>query len=61
MMAVDIGGSQFTPDTPETLFQTNIPVDPNLDQNAVSRDGQRFIMLTPIQESGVSSFNIVLN
>jgi eukaryotic-like serine/threonine-protein kinase len=51
LMAVDVsGGSSLELGVPRPLFQTPILVTPELDQYAVTGDGQRFILGSPIGE-----------
>jgi Tol biopolymer transport system component len=51
LMAVDVAtGPLFEADAPRELFQTPILVNPLIDQYAVTGDGQRFILGTPLGE-----------
>ena len=51
MMAVGVTtGASFEASAPRPLFQTPIPVNPVLTQYAVTGDGQRFILGTPLGE-----------
>jgi hypothetical protein len=51
LMAIDVSTDQsFVAGAPSPLFQTPIVVNPIIDQYAVTGDGQRFIMGTPIGE-----------
>ena len=61
MMAVELKGEQLTPSKPQPLFQTGIIVTPVQDQYAVTRDGQRFLILTSEQATGGPTLNIVVN
>jgi hypothetical protein len=49
LMAVDVKtqGRGFVPGVPTPLFKTDLDVRLNLDQYAVSRDGQRFLLSVP--------------
>ena len=53
-------GPVLEPGIPKILFSTRIPVAANLDQFAVTGDGQRFLVLESI-ESKAKPFTIVLN
>jgi len=61
MMSAEIKQEPLKADIPEKLFQTVIAVQPSIDQYAVTRDGQRFLILNPGEAVNVSSINIVLN
>jgi len=45
---------------PQTLFQTRILINPQIDQYAVTGDGQRFLLFE-VSESGARTLNVVLN
>ena len=60
LMAVDIvSGSSFEANAPRTLFQTPIAVNPVIDQYAVTGDGQRFLLGTPVGEE--EPITVILN
>jgi eukaryotic-like serine/threonine-protein kinase len=62
MMAVDIlADTNIKPETPHPLFDAKINVDPNKDQYAVARDGQRFLLLRPIMETKLIPITVILN
>ena len=51
LMAVDvITDPSFVASAPRPLFQTSILVNPVVDQYAVTGDGRRFILGTPLGE-----------
>jgi hypothetical protein len=51
LMAVDVtAGPPFEASAPRVLFQTPILVSPLIDQYAVTGDGRRFILTTPVGE-----------
>ena len=64
IMAVDIkeDATKFEPGTPELLFEARIFVPPgNATSYEVSRNGQRFLMNTPVEQSSASPLTVVLN
>jgi len=65
MMAVDVEtDSEFSAATPRPLFETGLRVTTNNDQYAVTKDGQRFLILTSIDNDGEDSapaINVVVN
>jgi dipeptidyl aminopeptidase/acylaminoacyl peptidase len=54
-----VTGSSFEAGVPRLLFQTPITVNPVIDQYAVTGDGQRFIMGTPVGEE--EPITVILN
>jgi Periplasmic component of the Tol biopolymer transport system len=64
LMAVDVKleGSLFEAGVPKVLFQTNVPSYPN-PRNVydVSADGQRFILVTPPEETSSTPITVVAN
>jgi eukaryotic-like serine/threonine-protein kinase len=62
MMAVDIkGDAKIEPGVPHMLFDTRLNVDPIRDQYAVTPDGQRFLILKPLEEPATTPITLVLN
>jgi serine/threonine protein kinase/Tol biopolymer transport system component len=62
MMAVDIRtGARIEPGIPRSLFDTQLTIDPTLDQYDVTSDGQRFLILKPLSDSVSTTITIVLN
>ena len=61
MMSVEIAEEPLRVGIPKKLFQTVLVVAPSIDQYAVTRDGQRFLILNPGEAVNISSLNIVLN
>jgi len=62
MMAVDIRGDRkIESSTPRVLFETNLSVDLNKDQYAVTPDGQRFLLLKPLAETRLTPITVILN
>jgi tricorn protease-like protein len=61
MIAVELKGETLEPGDPKTLFQSSISVDERYDQYAVTGDGEKFLLLSPLDSGDVSSINIVLN
>jgi eukaryotic-like serine/threonine-protein kinase len=62
MMAVDIrGDGKIEPGAPRELFDSGLNVDPQDDQYAVTRDGQRFLLLKPLSENASIPITVVLN
>jgi len=62
-MAVDIKAAvMLEPGNPRKLFSTTLGVstEPGLDQYAVTADGQRFLVLAPV-EATPSPITVVLN
>jgi hypothetical protein len=43
------------------LFQTGITPSPNIEQYAASADGQRFLILKPVDNKNRNSIGVVLN
>jgi serine/threonine protein kinase len=62
LMAVDIsaGLKLDCGAAPQTLFDTGLRMNPVIDQYAVTRDGQRFLVLKP-QEGAPTPLTVVLN
>jgi hypothetical protein len=46
---------------PKVLFATRVPINPTSDQFAVTRDGQRFLVIEPVDAGEANPFRIVLN
>jgi hypothetical protein len=61
MMSVEIKGPPFEPGVPKSLFQTGIAVTPTTDRYAVTADGQRFLIVTPVQSGVESAITVVLD
>jgi eukaryotic-like serine/threonine-protein kinase len=62
MMAVDIREDpKIESSSPRILFDTNLSIDPNKDQYAVSPDGQRFLLLKPLAETRLTPITVILN
>jgi eukaryotic-like serine/threonine-protein kinase len=62
MIAVDIRvGAGIETGAPHVLFDTGLSVGPNLDQYAVSPDGNRFLLLLPAEESATTPITVVIN
>jgi len=63
LMAVTMAGSaRLEPGIPQRLFQTPIASPGlNIDQYDVSADGQRFVVLTPSQDSRQTPITVVVN
>jgi hypothetical protein len=62
IMAVDTQlGTAVTAGSPRPLFQTGISVSPLVDQYAVTRDGQRFIIMKPIANTAPTGLTVVVN
>ena len=62
LMSVELRGQSFTPSVPQTLFQTNLNVNPGLDQYAATRDGKRFLMVAnPLKAEKATKIAFVLN
>jgi serine/threonine protein kinase len=65
IMAVEIkeDGPNFAAGSPRLLLETRAaaPVFPGASSYAVTRDGQRFLLITPIEESSPSPITLVLN
>jgi hypothetical protein len=61
MIAVGLKGETLEPGDPKTLFQSSISIDERYDQYAVTGDGEKFLLLSPLDSGDVSSINIVLN
>jgi Tol biopolymer transport system component len=60
MMAVPItAGATLVPGIPKSLFQTGITVNPTIDQFAVTGDGQRFLLVLPLESA--PPISVVLN
>ena len=62
MTAVDVkaGATEIETGPPRTLFQTRVRVSPTFDQYRVTGDGQKFLILDPVDE-GPQEFTVVLN
>jgi serine/threonine protein kinase len=64
LMAVEVkaGGSTFEAGVPKVLFQTHVISYPN-PRNAydVSADGQRFLIITPLEEATTTPITVVAN
>jgi hypothetical protein len=59
---VDIGGGdKIQSGIPRVLFDTELPVNPTLDQYAVTADGQRFLLQMPVPEAASTPITVVLN
>jgi eukaryotic-like serine/threonine-protein kinase len=64
LMAVDVneGDSTITFGSPKPLFETRaVPAAPGSSLYAPSRDGQRFLLITPVEESSPSPLTVVVN
>jgi Tol biopolymer transport system component len=61
IMAVELKGESLTPGVPKTLFQTNLTVTPEIDQYAVTRNGESFLIVNPLKTGKTSSIGVVLN
>jgi hypothetical protein len=64
MMAADVKleGSTFEGSVPKALFQTEIISYPNPRNGyEVSADGQRFVIITPLQENTSTPITVVAN
>jgi Tol biopolymer transport system component len=62
MMAVPIqAGAVLVPGSPTSLFQTGISPSPGLDQYAVTADGQRFLVITPLPGEAASPITVIQN
>ena len=62
MMAVEIKeGERLEPGDPVRLFHTGIAAWPDIDQYAVTADGQRFLILRPPRATAASPITVVLN
>jgi eukaryotic-like serine/threonine-protein kinase len=62
MMAVDTQlGTAVTATSPRRLFQTGISVSTLVDQYAVTRDGQRFILMKPVTNTAATRLMVVVN
>jgi Tol biopolymer transport system component/tRNA A-37 threonylcarbamoyl transferase component Bud32 len=61
LMAVDIqvSGDRLEPGLPQVLFDAGV-FSPWSDEYGVSRDGQRFVVITPVKEAGWS-LQVILN
>ncbi len=53
-------GPPLKTSSPQPLFQTRILVNPQINQYAVTGDGQRFLLFE-VPESGARTLNVVLN
>jgi hypothetical protein len=62
-MAVEVkAGTTFQPGLPRALFQTRvIGLWDELNHYAVSKDGQRFLVNTVVEESTSNPLTVVLN
>ncbi len=61
LMSVDVmGAPNVETSTPRVLFQTTVEVDPRLNPYEVSGDGNRFLIVEPV-ETGSRSVTVVLN
>ena len=62
MMSVDVPAG-VSPDlgTPRPLFKTRLNPVGNVDQYAVTQDGQRFVVLEPLADAPLESLTIVTN
>ena len=64
LMAADVRleGSTFEAGAPKALFQTQLISYPNpRNSYAVSADGQRFVIITPLQENTATPITVVTN
>jgi hypothetical protein len=62
MMAVAMKeGQRLEPGHPARLFHTGISAGPDIDQYAVTADGQRFLILKPSRATDAAPVTIVLN
>jgi hypothetical protein len=63
MMAasVKIAGDVFEPGAPEPLFQLQFTPQLNIDQYAVTEDGQRFLVVEPVGSAAPTPITVVLN
>jgi Tol biopolymer transport system component len=62
LMAVDIkSGASIEPGIPRQLFRTRLIPSAISDQYAVTGDGQRFLVLTPVGEASESPITVVMN
>jgi hypothetical protein len=68
LMAVDVNvsDSRFAAGVPKMLFEKNIASFPHLSPRLaanfdVSADGQRFLILVPVEESSPELITVVLN
>ncbi|HEU5236336.1 MAG TPA: hypothetical protein VFU37_04295, partial [Pyrinomonadaceae bacterium] len=64
IMAVDIkeDATKFEPGTPKLLFEARMLIPPgNPTSYEVSRNGQRFLINTPVEQSSASPLTVVLN
>jgi Tol biopolymer transport system component len=62
LMAVDItAGPKMSSGIPRVLFDTRLILNPLQDQYAVTPDGQRFLVLTPVTESTTTPITVVVN
>ncbi|MDA2927887.1 hypothetical protein MYX78_11780 [Acidobacteria bacterium AH-259-G07] len=61
LMAVQIkAGTELEVGLPKVLFQTAVSVVPELDQYCVTGDGQRFLIIEPVEETA-QPIHVVLN
>jgi hypothetical protein len=60
MMAATIDGSLVNVGQPRKLFDTGLIPDPTINQYAVARDGQKFLVLEP-RKGFLESYSVVLN
>ncbi len=60
LMAVEMRGGTPTA-VPRELLQTRINVQPLIHQYAVTRDGQRFLMITPVGNVDPTPFTVLVN
>ena len=54
-------GNPFEAGIPKVLFATRTPVNPTSDQFAVTGDGQKFLVIEPIDAGEANPLTIVLN
>jgi len=55
-------GADFKPAAPKTLFQTRVDREPfSRYHYAVSADGQRFLLNSPVEDAASSPINVVIN
>jgi eukaryotic-like serine/threonine-protein kinase len=61
LMSVDVrnAGGRLEFGVPRLLFQTQIEANPDVELYDVTRDGQRFIMMVPL-ESLTSQMNVIV-
>jgi Tol biopolymer transport system component len=63
LMAVDVKlGATFEADAPKTLFETRVLVLTSFRNHyAVTADGQRFLVVTTLEETGITPISVVVN